>query len=180
MKTRRSVNKQQKMLVLLWGSLLISFPAIPRPSLAVEIAQANPCPSIFYDPRFIGNLPSNCPAVSPSQPPLPGQQQAPSTTITPINGKVSVKLINETNAQITYQVVGETETRTLFGKSDVTLQGLNAPVTVTFDRPDGGLLRVNAKASDTSMLEVILRETTNLGVDKSALTIQEDGTVFLN
>lgn len=67
-----------------------------------------------------------------------------------------------------------------FGKSDVILQGLKTPVTVTFDRPDGGLLRVNTTSSAIDMLEISLRETTALDIDKSALTVQEDGSVFVN
>jgi hypothetical protein len=54
------------------------------------------------------------------------------------------------------------------------------PVTITFQRPDRGLLLVSPQASEAGSLEVTLTETTDLDVDKSAMTIQETGDVFLN
>jgi hypothetical protein len=91
-----------------------------------------------------------------------------------------LRLVNQTYTDITYQVVGDTEPRTLSGRNDVTLRTLRAPVTITFQRPDRGLLLVSPQASEAGSLEVTLTETTDLDVDKSAMTIQETGDVFLN
>lgn len=115
------------------------------------------------------------------QPPLPKQSQSPSATVMPINGKVSIKLVNETGANITYQVIGDTNQRSLQGKSNVNLLDLSAPVTLTFKRNDGGLLMVSPQASSQpGMLEVTFTETTDLTTDRTTMTVQETGAVFLN
>ncbi|GBE95296.1 hypothetical protein [Nostoc cycadae] len=117
-----------------------------------------------------------------NQTPSVSQQQTPSTTIALANGKVNVKLINDTGAKVTYQVIGDTEARSLEGKSNVMLQGISAPVTVTFQREDGGLLLVTPQASaeQPGMLEVTLNEATDLAQDTKAMRIQQNGSVFLN
>ena len=114
-------------------------------------------------------------------PPLQQERQAPNAMIATANGKVSVRLVNNTAAPITYQAVGDTAPRTLQGKSEVILQDLSTPTTVTFQRQDNGLLMVNAQSSsEPGILEVGFRETTNLEMDKRAMTIQRNGAVFLN
>ncbi|OCQ90055.1 hypothetical protein BCD64_19160 [Nostoc sp. MBR 210] len=169
----------------------------------------NPCPRIYYEEPFNSRnvVPQGCPPnafsqgqgnisgqgvpVSPqvstgetttTQTPSPSQQQTPSATIALANGKVDVKLINDTGAKVTYQVIGDTEARSLEGKSNVMLQGISAPVTVTFQREDGGLLLVTPQASteQTGMLEVTLNEATDLSQDTKAMRIQQNGSVFLN
>ncbi|MBD2595355.1 hypothetical protein H6G74_13590 [Nostoc spongiaeforme FACHB-130] len=169
----------------------------------------NPCPRIYYEEPFNSRnvVPQGCPPnafsqgqgnissqgvpVSPqvstgetttTQTPSPSQQQTPSATIALANGKVDVKLINDTGAKVTYQVIGDTEARSLEGKSNVMLQGISAPVTVTFQREDGGLLLVTPQASTTQpgMLEVTLNEATDLSQDTKAMRIQQNGSVFLN
>lgn len=121
------------------------------------------------------------PRSSQIQPPLPEQQQPPSATITPIQGKVNVRLVNQTGANITYQVIGDTNGRSLKGKSDVLLIGLSAPVTATFRRDDGGLLSVTTHpSSEPGMLEVILTQTTDFAQDRTTMNIQQTGAVFLN
>lgn len=107
--------------------------------------------------------------------------QSPVTTIALLeNGNVNIRLVNDTGANITYQVVGDTNERSLGGQSDVVLQGLRAPITVTFQRADGGLIAVNAQASETGLLEVRLDETTDVAQDKKAMRIQSNGSVFVN
>jgi hypothetical protein len=117
-----------------------------------------------------------------TQIPLPSQQQAPSATIALANGRVNINLVNDTAATITYQVIGDTAPRTLPGKSNVMLQNINAPVTITFEREDGGLLTVTPQPSSDQqgMLEVSLNEATDVAQDRKAMRIQEDGSIFLN
>lgn len=117
-----------------------------------------------------------------TQTPLPSQQQAPSATIALANGRVNINLVNDTAATITYQLIGDTAPRTLPGKSNVMLQNINAPVTVTFEREDGGLLTVTPQPSSDQqgMLEVRLNEATDVAQDRKAMRIQEDGSIFLN
>jgi len=112
--------------------------------------------------------------------PSPAEQQAPTTTIALNNGRVNIRLVNNTAANITYQVIGDTAPRSLTGKSDVMLQNLSAPVTVTFQRPDGGLLMVSSQNSTSGMLELSFTETTDLRMDVKAMRIEDNGNVFLN
>lgn len=127
-------------------------------------------------------------SVPTEQTPAPGStsqvtptRQTPSATIALASGRVNIKLINDTGASVTYQVIGDTAPRSLQGKTDVTLQRLNTPVTVTFQREDGGLLQATPQPSSKSgVLEVRLKETTDVGQDRSALRIEGNGSVFLN
>ena len=119
-------------------------------------------------------------AVSTEQP-LLQPRQTPSTTIALANGKVNVSLVNDTAANVTYQVIGDTAPRSLQGKSYVTLQGLQAPVTVTFEREDGGQLTVTPQpSSESGSLEVRFNEATNAAQGRSAMRIERNGSVFLN
>ncbi|MBE9006629.1 hypothetical protein IQ259_16540 [Fortiea sp. LEGE XX443] len=122
------------------------------------------------------------PTPSVIQPPLPSQQQAPSATIALANGRVNINLVNDTGGRVTYQVIGETEPRSLQGGSNVMLQDISAPVTVTFQREDGGLLLVTPQASSEQpgMLVVTLNEATDVAQDIKAMRIQQNGTVLLN
>ena len=108
-------------------------------------------------------------------------RQAPNTTIALANGKVNIRLVNDTGANVTYEVIGDTAPRSLQGKSDVTLQNLSAPVTVTFQREDGGLLMVTPQASsEAGSLEVTFKEATDVRTDRRAIRIEPNGSVFLN
>ncbi|BAY63434.1 hypothetical protein NIES22_35220 [Calothrix brevissima NIES-22] len=118
---------------------------------------------------------------SVTEPSLRQQGQSPVATVALLeNGNVNIRLVNDTGANITYQVVGDTDERSLGGQSDVILQGLRAPITVTFQRADGGLISVNAQASETGLLEVRLDATTDVAQDKKAMRIQSNGSVFVN
>jgi hypothetical protein len=121
------------------------------------------------------------PAVSNDQQPLLQPRQTPSATIALTNGMVNIRLVNNTAANVTYQVIGDTAPRSLEGKSDVTLQALKAPVTVTFERQDGGQLIVTPQgSSEPGSLEVTFKEATNAAQGRSAMRIERNGSVFLN
>ncbi|PSB28151.1 hypothetical protein C7B82_15015 [Stenomitos frigidus ULC18] len=115
-------------------------------------------------------------------PPLPSQQQPPIATLTPSQGTVGVKLMNKTGADIVYQVIGDTRVRTLRGRSEITLQALKTPVSLSFYRRDRGFLLVSPKVPTTAAntIELTLTETTDFATDKTALTIESDGEVYLN
>lgn len=154
----------------------------------------NPNPGIFNEapynrsqqPSQTGSSTYTTPQQVPTQPSvtepsLRQQGQSPVATVALANGSVNVRLVNETGANITYQVIGDTNERSLPGKSDVVLQRLRAPITVTFQREDGGLLTVIPQpSSDTGVLEVRLDETTDVAQDKKAMRIQANGSVWLN
>lgn len=161
----------------------------------------NPCPRIYYEEPFNSRnaVPQGCPpnAFSQESQALGTTPQAaipanPQTSVTPspqtsnvtvalANRQLNIRLINDSGAEVTYQVIGDTAPRSLQGKSNVMLQGLNAPVTVTLYRKDGGLLQVTPQTtSSPGMLEVRLNATTNFSEGKTTVRVQEDGTVLLN
>jgi hypothetical protein len=94
--------------------------------------------------------------------------------------RTNITLINNTNAVITYQAVGDTQPRILQGGQRIDLRGLRAPVTLTLDRQDAGLLLVTPRASATSpnTLEVSLDTTTNLSADTTTLRVEQTGSVY--
>ncbi|NDJ17843.1 hypothetical protein [Myxacorys almedinensis] len=113
--------------------------------------------------------------------PAPESQFIPRARIQPKSDRTTITLINNTYASIMYQAVGDTQPRTLQGRTRVTLRGLRAPVTLTLDREDAGLLLVTPNPSPTSpeTLEVLLDTTTDLGVDATTLRVERSGSVFL-
>ena len=105
----------------------------------------------------------------------------PGIQIAPINGTVTVKLVNKTNAAINYQAVGDTEFRTLAGESSVTLQKLKTPITLSAYRQDRGLLNMvpTIVGSKAQVLEITLDATTDFSVDKTIIRIEATGLVFI-
>jgi hypothetical protein len=84
-------------------------------------------------------------------------------------------------AKVTYQVIGDTAPRSLQGRSDVMLKSLSTPITITFQREDGGFLLVTPQpSSQAGMLEVRFNETGDASEGRSAMRIQRNGSVFLN
>ncbi|AFY49864.1 hypothetical protein Nos7524_4094 [Nostoc sp. PCC 7524] len=166
----------------------------------------NPCPKIYYEEPYNSRnvVPQGCPPnaftqqlvargispeqvipvrpeVSVPQPPLPSERQPASARLALTNGRVNINLVNDTGAEVTYQVIGDTEPRSLEGKANVMLRGLGAPVTLTLYRKDGGLVGVIPQPTgEAGMLRVTLIPATVPGQDKGTVRIQEDGTVFLN
>lgn len=119
-------------------------------------------------------------AQSNSQTNLGGRYQNAVAAVSPRDGRITVRLINNTNAPITFQAVGDTQVRTLDGRSEIALQGLRVPTTVTFYRQDRGLLMVTPKSSESGVLEVTMQETTDFAMDRTALRIENNGSVYLN
>jgi hypothetical protein len=102
-------------------------------------------------------------------------------TVSPSDGRVSVRLVNKTNTPIVYQVIGDTQLRSLGGRSEVMLQGLRTPANVAFYRQDRGLLMVTPQSSSqSSMLDVTLQETTDFAMDRTSMRIENNGAVYLN
>lgn len=161
----------------------------PRPSIFNEAPylRSNSTPPTSTTPASTtpvtptGEQPAIAPTTAPVTLPAPEQQQPPVAQVTPVDGMVKITLSNKTNAAINYQVIGDTRERTLAARSDVTLQGIKPPTTVTFRRQDKGLLQVTPMTSTVpGTLSLAFIETTDLGVDKTALVIEATGSVFLN
>lgn len=107
--------------------------------------------------------------------------QTPYTAVTPVNGRVNIRFINETGAAIDYQVIGDTQYRSLPGRSEMTLENLRIPVTFTFRRADNGFLRVTfLPNSPKGTITVKVNETPDFAVDRTAIYVDQFGSVFLN
>ncbi len=191
----QNLRKQAGLLAAIGGSLLIGLPAGAMPRMQTEslVSQTNPSPSIFQEapynrtrrepisPVTPGATPTQPAAPGPvTQPPLPEERQAPSAMVMLMDGRLNIRLVNETGANISYQVIGDTDQRSLQGKSDVMLRDLSPPISVTFRREDGGLISVTTQPSEKGMLEARFTETTDLGMDRNTMRIQETGAVYLN
>jgi|GEM_PF-2603400 len=182
----RKFNRSKNKLVVICGGLL--FVGIPLSSLAQAplpkpSGVLNPKPSIFNEQLYRRDRsPINTTEPSvPLVPPLPEERSNEIATVTPINGKVSVKLKNTTNTAITYEAIEYTERRTLAAKTEVVLKDLPAPVTITLVRPDNGFIQIAATSSANSgLLEVSLSEAQALNEQQSAIRIQKNGKVLVN
>lgn len=99
-----------------------------------------------------------------------------------MDGKVNVKLKNNTNALIIYEAIGYTQRRALLGGEEIVLRNLPTPATITMVRKDDGFLEViPVRTSEQNLLEVSLDENaTPLDKNQGVLRIQTDGQVFLN
>jgi hypothetical protein len=115
--------------------------------------------------------PSTTPALEP--------QFTPKARVVLTGDRVNITLINKTSAAISYQAIGDTQVRTLPGLGTVKLQGLRVPTTLTFDRPDSGLLNVTPTQSIPGTIEVTLDATTSLAIDSPTMRIENNGAVFL-
>jgi hypothetical protein len=178
--------------------------SLSLPAMAQTTSLTNPCPKIYYEEPYNQLLvvPNGCPpnaairpqnqqqsklpVLSPNTMPvdrtpqlLPGTEPAPIATVSLQSGRVTVQLKNTVNTPITYQAIGHTEERILAPRSEVTLQDLPAPVTITFLRSDSGLLKVspmkNAKAGE---LMLMLNEATGLNDSQASVRVQTTGSVL--
>ncbi|MEG3847816.1 hypothetical protein QT971_15065 [Microcoleus sp. herbarium19] len=132
---------------------------------------ATPSPAASPRPNGMPAAPQDTPARFPM----------PSGRVMPADGMVAIKLVNTTNAIINYQVIGVTPPRTLGEQSEILLKNIKVPITLTYQRADGGLLLVNPQATATpGMLQVSFGATTDLGADTKSMEVQEDGKVILN
>ena len=150
------------------------------PTIPVQVAPTPSMPGV----ATYGSTPSNPPGTPrtlPVQPPLPENRSQPIAMVMPMEGKVNVKLKNNTNAVISYEALGSTQRRFLRGGEKTVLRNLPTPVTVTLVRQDKGLLKViPISNSQPGMLQVSLDEAKHLSDSQGVLRIQKDGEVFLN
>ncbi|MGF1514040.1 MAG: hypothetical protein ACFB5Z_10150 [Elainellaceae cyanobacterium] len=102
----------------------------------------------------------------------------PVAQVTPADGTFSIRLINTIGAPITYEVVTDTEQRSLPANSDVVLQNLSLPVSIFIYRPDTGLIQPTA-ATRPGQLELTLEATTDFADNVRSIELDSSGYVFL-
>ena len=176
--------KKISLLAATCGGLLVSFATLsqaggPPPQQGKPVSQ----PAETEEPAS-----QPTPAASPGLSGMPSTPTdatprfpMPSARVTPAEGMIVIKLVNTTNAVINYQIVGVTQQRTLGEQSEIVLKSIQVPITLTYQRPDGGLLQVRPQATAMpGMLQVSFGATTDLATDTKSLEIQEDGKVILN
>lgn len=128
------------------------------------------------------NTPESFPSVPANSTvqPLPEELGSAIARVTPQAQQINVTFTNDTNALITYEVIGQTDRRILSGGETVVLRGLSLPTTISAVRNDSGLLNFNAAVDDAGQLTVMLDANPQFNEIQGVLQIQEDGEVFLN
>ena len=184
--------KKISLLAATCGGLLVSLATLsqaggPPPQQGKPVSQPAETPSetpAATEEPVSQPTPAASPGLSgvPSTPTdAPPRFPMPSARVTPAEGGIVIKLVNNTNAVINYQIVGVTPQRTLGEQSEIVLKTIQVPITLTYQRPDGGLLQVRPQATAMpGMLQVSFGATTDLATDTKSLEIQEDGKVILN
>ncbi|MDR9403539.1 MAG: hypothetical protein RI580_08875 [Halothece sp. Uz-M2-17] len=101
---------------------------------------------------------------------------------------ITIQLINQTSDAVQYQIVGDTQLRSLLGQSDVTLSSLRVPIALIFHYssiprsfPDQtGLIQAELTQDDqTGDLKVTLKPTTDPALDSSSIEIDIQGDVYI-
>ena len=175
--------------IALSGSAVMALPtSVTTPVMPTAVAQLNPSPSIFNEPPFNRVPHTQAPTIQPSSPAsstIPDSttpDQKPVTAMTPVNGKINIHFVNGTGAAIDYEVVGQTQSRTLAGRSEMALQDLTLPTTFTFRRQDKGFLLVTLQENNPvpGTLTLNVQETPDFTADRTSLYVDQSGNVFLN
>jgi serine/threonine protein kinase len=150
----------------------------------VPVAKSSPEPSKKETPSPLPPVNSNSEAASPkssTQPtPNEGVDRKEVAAVSPTGGRVDVSLVNATGTVVSYQVLGNTDERSLYADMRSNLRGLPAPANVSFYRPDRGPIVVKTRTLGPNKIEVTLRRGNGPDDDHSFLTVQESGKVILN
>lgn len=170
MNFKNYLNKKNAGLVsVIVGSAVLGLTAYPR----AGIADSEP-------PTNVINKGANQQMLAQMQPiPFPDTRQNPVALLQPENAPVEIKLVNNTNTTMTYQVIGDTDERVLSGGQEAIARSVEIPVTVTFVRSDGGLVAVQPEVIAPGMIQLNLEEAYNLDNDVTAMRIDETGEVYL-
>lgn len=116
-------------------------------------------------------------ATPPEVRPFDFLRSPPVAQVTLEEGGLSIQLINTIGAPITYQVVTDTEQRSLPANSDVVLQDLALPVSIFLFRPDTGLIQATA-VTEPGQLQVTLEAATELANNVRSIELDDAGYVF--
>ncbi len=106
----------------------------------------------------------------------------------PRDGRLTVRLVNNTDAVVTYQAVRDTGLRDLEPGMSANLLNLRTPINLTFSyqdatrNPDVRAAMIQAVAtidSKTGTLEVVLQPTVVPQLERSVVSVDPNGSVFI-
>lgn len=101
-------------------------------------------------------------------------------------GTADIKLVNQTDSTVIFQLTTGDDAQTTMGVIDgtnVTLHNLDAPVDIDLVRPTGGFVQVTPEIAAANLLEVTLTEPTSssdISLVEGTLSVLEDGSIYLN
>lgn len=210
MKLHNRTGRKYLAIGTLTGSTLVSFVALSS-AMNVAASPLNPCPGIYYEEPFNSTriVPQGCPpnaatqqslqpeaqfpgssseraipygGTAPLQPPLPESQANPLTTVALTNGSFDVRVTNNTNTIVTYEVIGHTQRRYLPAGETANLQSIPAPASISFVRQDNGFVQaIPVPTPQAGLLSISLDEDSSpLDNNGGGLRIQSNGQVFAN
>jgi serine/threonine protein kinase len=150
---------------------------IPNP---VPVAKNSPETNKAETPSPLPSVNSNSGSASPQQLPNTEGSRKTIATASPSSARVDVSLVNATGTVVSYQVLGNTDERSLYADMRSNLRGLPAPANVSFYRPDRGPIEVSTKTIAPGKIEVTLRRGDGPDKDHSFITIQDSGKITLD
>jgi serine/threonine protein kinase len=149
-------------------------------SAPVPVAKNSPEPSKSETPSPLPSVASNSGTTPPQKTPSEEEGRKTIATASPSSSRVDISLVNATGTVVSYQVLGNTDERSLYADMRSNLRRLPAPANVSFYRPDRGPIEVSTKTVGPNKIEVTLRRGNGPDDDHSFLTVQESGKVILN
>lgn len=146
--------------------------------LQSTILDRNTSPSALSQPEGSSMSEQMTPTNSSSEA-LPGDLGEAIAVALPVDDQLSVELMNDTGALMTYEVIGDTTRRELMAGESAMLQGISLPTTITLVRQDEGLIEVMTDVSEAGVLKVMVTPDATLDDTQGVMRIQEDGQVFV-
>lgn len=154
----------------------------PNAATSQELSELNDTSELETAP--IPGVPSSSTIIEPSLTESPEPFEETIVGIVSNEESVNIRLINQTDATIVFQLSNDAQQRTTMGiiqGTGVTLRELEAPVDLTFIRQDGSILQVVPRVVSPTVVEVTLDEAaTGADLATGNLVIEADGTVTLN
>lgn len=112
-------------------------------------------------------------------PPIRSRQEVVAS-LNPVSGPVSVVVQNDSQADLTYQVIGDTEPRDLASGEEAELTNLQVPITLSFYRKSGGLINPSVEVSqDSDRIRLYLNSADTLDRDRGVMVVEESGNIYL-
>lgn len=111
------------------------------------------------------------------------QTNQPSQTafgkVKPNRGKIDLIVTNNVLSLVTYEVSGQTSTRSLKSGRQILLRNLTVPATLNLQRSDGGLIKIiPISTGRESVLGIEINSANGLSDSHLTLNVEKQGKVF--